>query len=143
MREIAVRLKLNAIRSNIEGKRVALIDDSIVRGTTSKRIVDLIRSAGAKEVHVRIGTPPIIAPCYFGIDMVTRKELIAAHKSVEGVALALGVDSLGYISIDGMVKSIGIPAEDLCLACVTGEYPLEVPGEKCPLRRSASQNILK
>ncbi len=134
MREIAVRLKLNAIRSNIEGKRVALIDDSIVRGTTSKRIVDLIRSAGAKEVHVRIGTPPIIAPCYFGIDMVTRKELIAAHKSVEGVALALGVDSLGYISIDGLVKSIGIPAEDLCLACVTGEYPLEVLGEKCVQR---------
>jgi len=134
MREIAVRLKLNAIRSNIEGKRVALIDDSIVRGTTSKRIVDLIRSAGAKEVHVRIGSPPIIAPCHFGIDMATREELIAAHKSVEGVALALGADSLGYISIDGLVKSIGIPAEDLCLACVTGEYPLEVLGEKCALR---------
>jgi len=134
MREIAVRLKLNAIRSNIEGKKVALIDDSIVRGTTSKRIVDLIRNAGAKEVHVRIGSPPIIAPCYFGIDMATRDELIAAHKSIDGVMLALGADSLGYISIDGLVKSIGLPAEDLCLACVTGEYPLEIPGEKCVLR---------
>lgn len=138
MREIAVRLKLNAIRSNIEGKRVALIDDSIVRGTTSKRIVDLIRSAGAKEVHVRIGSPPIMAPCYFGIDMATREELIAAHKSIEGVALVLGVDSLGYISIDGLVKSIGIPAEDLCLACVTGEYPLKVSGEECVQRVRSS-----
>ncbi|MDI6888489.1 MAG: amidophosphoribosyltransferase [Methanocellales archaeon] len=138
IREIAVRLKLNAIRSNIVGKRVALIDDSIVRGTTSKRIVDLIRSAGAKEVHLRIGSPPIIAPCYFGIDMATREELIAAHKSIDGVMLALGADSLGHISIDGLVKSIGIPAEDLCLACVTGEYPLEIPGEKCVLRRSVN-----
>jgi amidophosphoribosyltransferase len=134
MRETAVRLKLNAIRSNIEGKRVALIDDSIVRGTTSRRIIDLIRGAGAKQVHMRVGSPPIISPCYFGIDIPTRKELIAAHKSVDGVALTLGADSLGYISIDGLIRSIGIPAEDLCLACVTGEYPLKVPGEKCRLR---------
>ncbi|MDI6859474.1 MAG: amidophosphoribosyltransferase [Methanocellales archaeon] len=135
MRETAVRLKLNAIRSNIEGKRVALIDDSIVRGTTSKRIVDLIRSVGAKEIHMRVGCPPIISPCYFGIDMATRAELIAAHKSVEGIALMMGVDSLGYVSLDGLVKSIGIPAEDLCLGCVTGKYPLEIPGEECIRRQ--------
>ena len=131
MRETAVRLKLNSIRSNVEGKRVALIDDSIVRGTTSKRIVDLVRSAGAKEIHMRIGCPPVISPCYFGIDMATRAELIAAHKSVEGIALMMGVDSLGYVSIDGLVKSIGILEENLCLGCITGKYPIEIPGEEC------------
>ncbi|MDD2777827.1 MAG: amidophosphoribosyltransferase [Methanocellales archaeon] len=131
MRDIAVRLKLNAIRANVEGKRVALIDDSIVRGTTSKRIVDIIRSAGAKEIHMRIGCPPVISPCYFGIDMATRAELIAAHKSVDGIALMMGVDSLGYVSIDGLVKSIGISKENLCLGCITGRYPIEIPGEEC------------
>ncbi len=131
MRDTAVKLKLNVIRSNLKGKRVALIDDSIVRGTTSKRIVDMIRSAGANEVHIRVGSPPIISPCYFGINMSTCEELIASNKSIEDVRLALGADSIGYISIDGLVKSIGIPAENLCLGCVTGKYPLEVRGEAC------------
>lgn len=134
IREAAVKLKLNVIRSNIEGRRVALIDDSIVRGTTSKRIIDLIRGAGANEVHIRVGAPPIISPCYFGIDMSTCEELIASRKSIEDIGLALGADSIGYISIDGLVKSIGIPAEDLCMACVTGKYPLEIPDEVCARR---------
>lgn len=134
MRDTAVKLKLNAIRSNLKGKRVALIDDSIVRGTTSRRIVDLIRSAGANEVHIRVGSPPIISPCYFGIDMSTCEELIASNRSIEDIRLALGADSIGYISIDGLVDSIGIPARDLCLGCVTGKYPLEVSGEVCARR---------
>ncbi|AFD01075.1 amidophosphoribosyltransferase [Methanocella conradii HZ254] len=131
LRETAVRLKLNTVRSNIEGKRVILIDDSIVRGTTSRRIVDLLRRGGAREIHVRIGSPPIISPCYLGIDMATREELIAAHKSVKGVEFLIGATSLYYISLDGLVDAIGMPKEDLCMGCLTGVYPIEIPGEKC------------
>jgi amidophosphoribosyltransferase len=131
LRETAVRLKLNTVKSNIEGKRVILIDDSIVRGTTSRRIVDLIRRGGAKEIHLRIGSPPIISPCYLGIDMATREELIAAHKSVKGVEFLIGATSLYYISLDGLVNAIGMPEEDLCMGCLTGVYPIEIPGEKC------------
>jgi amidophosphoribosyltransferase len=131
MRETAVRLKMNTIFENIKGKRVILIDDSIVRGTTSRRIIDMVRSAGAKEVHARIGSPPIIAPCYLGIDMPTRDELIAAHKTISGVEAVINADSLGYLSIDGLVKSIGIDRDNLCLGCLTGVYPVEIPGEKC------------
>ncbi|WP_174590006.1 amidophosphoribosyltransferase [Methanocella conradii] len=131
LRETAVRLKLNTVRSNIEGKRVILIDDSIVRGTTSRRIVDLLRRGGAREIHVRIGSPPIVSPCYLGIDMATREELIAAHKSVKGVEFLIGATSLYYISLDGLVDAIGMPKEDLCMGCLTGVYPIEIPGEKC------------
>jgi amidophosphoribosyltransferase len=131
LRETAVRLKLNTVKSNIEGKRVILIDDSIVRGTTSRRIVDLLRRGGAKEIHLRIGSPPIISPCYLGIDMATREELIAAHKSVKGVEFLIGATSLYYISLDGLVNAIGMPEEDLCMGCLTGVYPIEIPGEKC------------
>jgi amidophosphoribosyltransferase len=131
LRETAVRLKLNTVRSNIEGKNLILIDDSIVRGTTSRRIIDLIRRSGAKEIHARIGSPPIISPCYLGIDMATREELIAAHKTVKGVEFLIGANSLYYISLDGLVSAIGIPREDLCTGCLTGVYPIEIPGEKC------------
>jgi len=131
MRESAVRLKMNTIRPNIEGNKIIMVDDSIVRGTTSRRIVDMVRNAGAKEVHVRIGSPPIIAPCYMGIDMATRDELIAAHKTVPGVEAVINADSLGYISHEGLIRAIGIPRERLCMGCLTGEYPLEIPGEKC------------
>ncbi|MBW6470425.1 MAG: amidophosphoribosyltransferase [Methanosarcinaceae archaeon] len=135
MRETAVRLKMNTISMNISGKRVILIDDSIVRGTTSRRIIDMVRSAGAVEVHARIGSPAIIAPCYLGIDMATRDELIAAHKTVLGVEAVINADSLGYLSIDGLVKSIGIDKENLCLGCLTGVYPVEIPGEECHRRQ--------
>lgn len=131
MRETAVRLKMNTIRPNIEGHRIVLVDDSIVRGTTSRRIVDMVRAAGAREVHVRIGSPPILAPCYLGIDMPSREELIAAYKTIPGVQAVINADSLGYVSHRGLVEAIGLPEESLCMGCLTGVYPLEIPGEKC------------
>jgi amidophosphoribosyltransferase len=131
MRETAVRLKMNTIRPNIEGHKLILVDDSIVRGTTSRRIVDMVRRAGAKEVHVRIGSPPILAPCYLGIDMASREELIAAYKTVAGVEAVINADSLGYVSHKGLVEAVGIPKENLCMGCLTGIYPVEIPGEKC------------
>ncbi|HOT08111.1 MAG TPA: amidophosphoribosyltransferase, partial [Methanotrichaceae archaeon] len=124
MRETAVRLKMNTIRPNIEGHKLILVDDSIVRGTTSRRIVNMVRKAGAKEVHVRIGSPPILAPCYLGIDMASRDELIAAHKTVAGVEAVIEADSLGYVSHEGLVDAVGIPKENLCMGCLTGLYPV-------------------
>ncbi len=135
MRETAVRLKLNTIRQNLEGKKVILMDDSIVRGTTSRRIVDMVRKAGAEEVHMRIGSPPIMSPCYLGIDMATREELVAAHKTVAGVEAVINADSLGYVSVEGLVEAVGIPEDDLCLGCLTGVYPVEIPGEECKRRQ--------
>jgi amidophosphoribosyltransferase len=131
MRETAVRLKMNTIRPNIEGHKLILVDDSIVRGTTSRRIVNMVRKAGAQEVHVRIGSPPILAPCYLGIDMASRDELIAAHKTVAGVEAVIEADSLGYVSHEGLVDAVGIPKENLCMGCLTGLYPVQIPGEKC------------
>lgn len=135
MRETAVRLKLNTVKPNIDGKSVVLIDDSIVRGTTSRRIIDLMRKSGAREVHMRVASPPIISPCYLGIDMPTRKELVAAYKAVKGVEAVINADSLGYISVEGLVKSVGIQQEELCLGCLTGIYPVEIPGERCAKRQ--------
>ena len=135
MRETAVRLKMNTIDENIKGKKVILVDDSIVRGTTSRRIIDMVRNAGAKEVHARIGSPPIVAPCYLGIDMASRDELIAAHKTIPGVEAVINADSLGYLSVDGLVESIGIDRDELCLGCLTSAYPVEIPGENICQRR--------
>ncbi|MBP1908713.1 amidophosphoribosyltransferase [Methanolobus bombayensis] len=140
MRETAVRLKMNTIDQNIKGKKVVLIDDSVVRGTTSRRIIDMVRNAGATEVHARIGSPPIIAPCYLGIDMASREELIAAHKTIKGVEAVIDADSLGYLSVDGLVESIGIDRDDLCLGCLTGAYPVEIPGEDMCQRRQLKLN---
>ena len=128
-RERAVRLKLNPIRSTVEGRSVTIIDDSIVRGTTSTQLVDLVREAGAEEVHLRIGAPPIVAPCYFGIDMATREELIASDRSVEEVREVVEADSLAYLSIDAVAGALDASRADLCLGCVTGEYPYDVDGE--------------
>ena len=128
-RERAVRLKLNPIRSTVEGKTVTIIDDSIVRGTTSTQLVELVREAGAEEVHMRIGAPPIVAPCYFGIDMATREELIAADRSTEEIREAIAADSLAYLSIDAVAAALESTRGDLCLGCVTGEYPFDVEGE--------------
>ena len=135
VRKKAVQLKLNTIKQNINGRRVVLVDDSIVRGNTSRKIVDRMRKTGASGVHVRIGSPPIISPCYLGIDMPTRKELIAAHKSISEIETAIHAETLGYLSIDGLVRSIGIPASDLCLGCLTGTYPVEIPCEQCAIRQ--------
>jgi amidophosphoribosyltransferase len=140
MRETAVRLKMNTIGQNIKGKKVVLIDDSIVRGTTSRRIIDMVRNAGATEVHARIGSPPIIAPCYLGIDMASRDELIAAHKSIQGVEAMINADSLGYLSIDGLVESIGIDRDNLCVGCLTGAYPVDIPGESLCQRKQLKLN---
>ena len=129
-RSTGVMLKLNPLKSVIKDKRIALVDDSIVRGTTMRKIVQLIRNAGAKEVHVRIGSPPIRAPCYFGIDMKTRDQFAATGRTVDEIAEMLTADSVGYLSTEGLVEAIGHNANDLCLGCLTGEYPLPVEGEK-------------
>ena len=126
MRTNALKLKLNVIGSEVKGKRVVLVDDSIIRGNTMKRIVELLRKSGAREVHVRIGCPQIISPCYFGVDMKTKDQFIASGKTVEQIRDEIGVDSLGYLSIPGLVESIGMEKENLCLACVTGNYPIDV-----------------
>ena len=126
LREFSVRIKMNTVKENVKGKRVVLIDDSIVRGTTSRKIVDMVRDAGAKEVHFRVGSPPIISPCYFGIDMQTREELIASRKTVEEIRKEINADSLAYLSLDGLLKAVKIKKENLCLACLTGNYPIDV-----------------
>jgi amidophosphoribosyltransferase len=125
-RELAVRLKLNPMISEVKGKRIVLFDDSIVRGTTSKRIAHVLRNAGAKEVHMRIGCPPIKSLCKLGIDMPTDRELIASGKSVEAIKKYIGADSLKYLSIEGLMKAIGLTENELCLGCLTGEYPIEI-----------------
>ena len=130
LREQAVSMKMNAIKSTVNGKRILIVDDSIVRGTTLKKLINVLRDAGAKEVHVRIGSPPIIAPCYYGVDMKSRDQFIATKYSVEEVRKIIGADSLAYISIEGMVKALGFPADDLCLACVNDLYPTPIEGEK-------------
>jgi amidophosphoribosyltransferase len=119
----AVKLKLNAVRHVVEGKRIVLIDDSIVRGTTMGPIVKLIRDAGAKEIHLRITCPPVIGPCFYGIDLPTYKELIAANKSVEEIRKIVGADSLAYQSVEDLVSAIGMPRQSLCLGCLTEDYP--------------------
>jgi amidophosphoribosyltransferase len=129
-RSTGVMLKLNPLKSVIKDKRIVLVDDSIVRGTTMRQIVQLVRNAGAKEVHVRIGSPPIRAPCYFGIDMKTRDQFAATGRTVEDIARMLTADSLGYLSVEGLVDAIGHSASDLCLGCLTEEYPLPVEGER-------------
>jgi amidophosphoribosyltransferase len=125
-----VMLKLNPLKSVIKDQRIILVDDSIVRGTTIRQIVQLVRNAGAKEVHVRIGSPPIRAPCYFGIDMKTREQFAATGRTIEQIGKMITADSLGYLSIEGLIDSIGHPQGNLCLGCLTEEYPLQVPGEK-------------
>ncbi len=129
-REVGVLLKLNPIKSAVKNKRIVLVDDSIVRGTTIKKIVQILREAGAREVHLRIGCPPIKSPCYLGIDMKTRDQFIASTRTVEEIARFIGADSLGYLSMQGLVRALSHPREDVCFGCLTSVYPVEVPGEK-------------
>ena len=128
-RERAVRLKLNPIKDVIEGRTVTVIDDSIVRGTTSTQLVGLLKDVGAEEVHMRIGAPPIVAPCYMGIDMASREELIAADRDVEEIREEIDADSLSYLSIGAIAEALTESRADLCLGCVTGEYPYDIEGE--------------
>jgi len=129
-REVGVLLKLNPIRSAVKNKRVVLIDDSIVRGTTIRKIVQMLRVAGAREVHVRIGCPPIRSPCYLGIDMKTRDQFIANEKTVPEIGAFITADSLGYLSLKGLITALKHPRSDMCLGCLTGEYPIAIPGER-------------
>ena len=124
IRHFGVKIKLNPVRDLIEGRRVVLIDDSIVRGTTSKKIVKMVREAGAAEVHMRISCPPTISPCYYGVDTPTREELIGAQKSVGEICEFIDADSLGYLSLRGLLEAVGDPADTrFCTACYTGRYP--------------------
>ena len=129
LRENAVSMKMIPTKSAVDGKRVLIIDDSIVRGTTLKILIGMLRKAGAKEVHVRIGCPPVIAPCFYGVDMKTRDQFIANKHSVDEIRDIIGADSLGYISIEGLVEAIGFKEDDLCLACVNNKYPTKIAGE--------------
>jgi amidophosphoribosyltransferase len=126
-RELAVRLKLNPIKDAIKGKKIILIDDSIVRGTTSKQLLDLVKEAEPAEIHFLVGCAPVVAPCYYGVAMATKKELIAANYSTEEIRKQLDIDSLGYITLPALVKAIGMPEENLCLGCLNEEYPTEIP----------------
>ena len=127
IRDLDVRLKFNPVKGVLENKRVVVVDDSIVRGTTSMKLVKMIREAGAREVHFRVSSPPIISPCFFGIDMPTRKELIAANMSVRKIEKYLGVDSLRYLSLDGMLSMPSLPKATFCHGCFSGNYPIKVP----------------
>ncbi len=132
IRNLGVKLKHSANRATLEGKRVVLVDDSIVRGTTSKKIVEMVRSAGAREVHMRISSPPTTHSCFYGIDTPERSKLLAAHHDVREMAALIGADSLAFISIDGLYRALGRPGRDdaaphYCDACFTGEYPVSLP----------------
>lgn len=129
MRELGVRMKLTPLVEHIEGRRVVLVDDSIVRGTTTKQIVKLLFESGAKEVHVRITAPPIIHPCFYGIDMASKGELAAARMDLDELKDYIGATSLGFLSIDGAVNAVGKSRDHFCLACFNGHYPISVPKE--------------
>ena len=128
-REDAVSLKMNPIKSTVNGKKVIIVDDSIVRGTTLTKLVKMLRNAGASEVHARIGCPPVIAPCYYGVDMKTRDQLVACKYDVEGIRKLIGTDSLAFISQKGIVKAMDLPENQLCCACVSNRYPTKIEGE--------------
>lgn len=127
LRNLGIRLKLNPLRDVIEGKRLVVVDDSIVRGNTQRQLVGMLREAGAKEVHVRISSPPVKWPCFYGIDFATRAQLIAAGLSVDEIAKSIGADSLAYLSLEGLIQATHVPKDNLCRACFDGVYPVQVP----------------
>lgn len=126
IRDLGVKLKFNPLPEILSGRRVVMVDDSIVRGTTTPKVVNLLKRAGAKEVHMRICAPPIRYPCFFGVDMATRRELIASRKTVPEIKDFIGADSLGYLSLEGLIKAVALPRDIFCLACFTGDYPIPV-----------------
>jgi amidophosphoribosyltransferase len=136
-RDLGVKLKLNPVRSLIEGKRVVLVDDSIIRGTTSRKIVRLVRDAGAREVHMRISCPPTISPCFYGVDTPTRQELIAATHTMEEIRSYIEADTLGYLSLEGMRRAVGDAGGQYCLACYTANYPTAIQEPLITLRQRA------
>jgi amidophosphoribosyltransferase len=126
IRDLGVKLKFNPLPQMLDGKRLVVVDDSIVRGTTTPSVVKILRKAGAKEIHMRICAPPLRYPCFFGVDMATRRELIAAQKSIPEICKFIGADSLGYLSIEGLIEAVALPRDIFCLACFTGDYPIPV-----------------
>jgi amidophosphoribosyltransferase len=134
IRDLDVKIKFNPVKGVIKDKKVVVVDDSIVRGTTSKKLVKLIRSAGAKQIHFRVSSPPITSPCFFGIDMPTKEELIASSKTIKQIQEYLEVDSLGYLSINGMLSMPSLPHENFCVSCFSGRYPLKIEKTNDKLR---------
>ena len=129
IRQLGIRLKLNPLREIIEGKKIVVVDDSIVRGNTQRALVRMLREAGALEIHVRISSPPVKWPCYYGIDFASRAELIASGLEIDEIRRSIGADSLGYVSLEGLVEATTIAESKLCTACFTGSYPIEVPAD--------------
>ena len=127
MRQMGIRMKLNPLPSVVGGKRIVVVDDTIVRGNTQRQVVAMLRAAGAKEVHVRISAPPVKWPCFFGIDFASREELIAPGMSVKQIAKAIGADSLGHISLEGLIRATHVEKKNLCRACFDGKYPMHIP----------------
>jgi amidophosphoribosyltransferase len=137
IRHFGVRVKLNPVRSILEGRSVVLVDDSIVRGTTSRKIVKMVRAAGAREVHLRISCPPTISPCFYGVDTPRRAELIAATHTLEEIRKYIGADSLGYLSLEGLLGSVGPERKSYCTSCYTGEYPVAFPRDQAAYQQLA------
>ena len=133
-RDAKVKVKYNPVRELLDGKSVVMVDDSIVRGTTTRGLVALVRAAGAREVHLRVSSPPVTGPCYYGIDTPSREELIAANYTIPEIAAHLGVDSLGYLSLDGMLDSVPLGPDGFCHACFSGDYPTKPPTDPDKLR---------
>ena len=136
-REHSVRIKFNPVKGVLEGKRVIVVEDSIVRGTTFKKIVKLLRNAGAKEIHLRVSSPPIISPCFYGMDFPTREELMASHRSIEEIRKCIDIDSLGYLSLEGLIKSVPDEDNSYCTACFSANYPTKLP---CNFAKSCLEN---
>ncbi len=145
IRDFKVKIKLNPIRDVLKGKRIVIVEDSIVRGTTSRSRVRALRQAGATEIHMRVSCPPLISPCFYGIDFPTKKELIASSHSIDQIREFIGVDSLKYISLEGMLSSMLLPKEEFCTACFTGDYPTSIckPPSKKALERNRCEGVLK
>lgn len=143
LRELGVKLKFNPLQEVLKDKRIVVVDDSIVRGTTTPRVISMLRRAGAREIHMRVCAPPIKHPCFFGVDMASRWELIAANKNISQIREFIGADSLGYLSMEGLIESVGVPREKLCHACFTGEYPIPVQlaMDKLALEHSEPESV--
>jgi amidophosphoribosyltransferase len=138
LRDQGIKLKLNPIPESLEGRRVVLVDDSIVRGSTTRQLVSMVREAGATEIHLRVSSPPYRWPCFYGMDTSDRSTLIAARMELEEIREHLGADSLGYLSLEGLLDATGVADAGFCTACLTGDYPTEVPqiADKFQLERS-------
>ena len=139
MRELSVKLKLNVLKDNVKGKKIIMVDDSIVRGTTSGKIVKMLKEAGAKEVHVRVSSPPVTHSCYFGIATPNADKLVASKHTIKEIQKMIGADSLGYLSIEGLLEAIGIGPDSVCVACFNGNYPMELLDEEAKKSREVDE----